>query len=143
MYNETNKKADAVAILESYIQKNPQDTRAYYDIGLLIAEYGDYQKAIIYLEKAKNFTTTNDRVLLNLAKIYAFLGTKNKAESYFATLVQKYPDTQEYYIELFQFYIQNKNTEKAKQTALKILQKFPNFAEKKLLEDFIKGNTLS
>jgi tetratricopeptide (TPR) repeat protein len=140
LYNETNKKEDAVAILESYIQKNPQDTRAYYDIGLLIAEYGDYQKAIIYLEKAKNYTSPNDRVLLNLAKIYAFLGTKNKAESYFTTLVQKYPDTQEYYIELFQFYIQNKNTEKAKQTALKLLQKFPNFSEKKLLEDFIKGN---
>lgn len=140
LYNETNKKSEAVSVLETYIQKNPKDTRAYYDIGLLIAEYGDYQKAIVYLEKAKNVTSPNDRVLLNLAKIYAFLGTNNKAESYFTTLVQKYPETQEYYVELFQYYIQNKKTEKAKQTAIMLLQKFPNFAERKLLEDFIKGN---
>ena len=75
-----------------------------------------------------------------LAKIYAYLGTKNKAESYFVELTQKFPQTQEYYVELFQFYIQNQKTTKAKQTAIILLQKFPSFPERTLLEDFIKGN---
>ena len=99
----------------------------------------DSTKVYVYLEKAKNNVTPNDRIILNLAKIYDYLGNKKQAENYFNQLVQNFPLVQEYYVELFQFYIKKKNTIKAKQTAVKILQKFPDFAERDLLENFINS----
>ena len=139
LYKQTNQKEEAINVLESYLQKNSKDSQAFYDIGLLIAEYGDYKKAAFYLEKAKTNINPNDRITLNLAKIYAYLDQKPKAEGYYKELVQNFPQVEEYDVELFQFYITNQNIEKAKQAAIHILNKYPNFKERNVLENFIQG----
>ncbi|MNY31392.1 tetratricopeptide repeat protein [compost metagenome] len=137
LYNATNRIPEAILVFDNYLKKNPYDFQAFQAVGLLLGETGDYKKASIYLEKAKTGIAQNERIVLNLAKIYAYLGEKEKAERYFASLVSQYPTNSEYYLALFEFYTQQKNYPKAKNIALSILQKFPQIPERKQIEYYI------
>jgi tetratricopeptide (TPR) repeat protein len=137
LYNATNRIPEAILVFDNYLKKNPYDFQVFQVVGLLLGESGDYKKAAIYLEKAKIGIAQNERIVLNLAKIYAYLGEKEKAERYFASLVSQYPTNSEYYLALFEFYTQQKNYPKAKNIALSILQKFPQIPERKQIEYYI------
>lgn len=137
LYNNTNKKNEAIRIFKKYLINNPEDGDTTYSLGLLLAEIGHYEEAVLYLEKAKETILENNRIILNLAKIYAYLKKEEKAEHYFKILIERSPNELEYYIALFEFYIQINNSNKAKVIAQDIITKFPDFQERTTLENFI------
>lgn len=137
LYNATNRIPEAILVFDNYLKKNPNDFQVFQAVGLLLGESGDYKKAAVYLEKAKSGIAQNERIVLNLAKIYAYTGEKEKAERYFVSLVSQYPSNSEYYMALFEFYTQQKNYPKAKNIALLLLQKFPQIPERKQIEYYI------
>ncbi len=137
LYNSIGKKDEAVKIFKKYLESNKEDGTIMYDLGLLLAEMSRYEEAVVYLEKAKDRLVENERIILNLAKIYAYLKKKEKAEKYFKVLVENNPNELEYYRVLFEFYIQTNKTNKAKVIAQNIITKFPNFQEKKVLENYV------
>ncbi|MFV0237252.1 MAG: tetratricopeptide repeat protein [Flavobacteriales bacterium] len=137
LYNFTNRKEKAVNTFKTYLEHNSEDYNTVYSLGLLLAEIGHYEEAVLYLEKAKERLSENNRVIFNLAKIYTYLKKEQKAENYFKILIRNNSENLEYYKSLFEFYIQTNNPKKAKVIAESIITKFPDFQEKKVLEDFI------
>ncbi len=137
LYNDIGKKEEAVLLFKEYLENNKEDGTIMYDLGLLLAEIGRYEESVVYLEKTKEKLVENERIILNLAKIYAYLKKKEKAEYYFKKILENNSDELEYYIALLEFYIQSNRQKDAKILAKDILVKFPDFQQRKALENLV------
>ncbi len=136
LYHKMGNIEEAVKVFKEYLAHNEEDGNTFYEVGLLLAEKGNYEEATVYLEKAKTMLK-EERITLNLAKIYAYLGNDTTAEKYFKSLIQDNSEALEYHMALLEFYVQKKKVQKAKQEAKEIIQKFPDYEGKEALENFV------
>jgi len=92
---ETSAEEACVALYEALCSSIANEAYAiYYDSGSAAFEEGDYDKAIIELNKALKFAPDDADALFLLANAYYDSGNRSSAAGVYTQIVEKYPDTE-------------------------------------------------
>lgn len=78
------------------VRLDPGRYEAYGDVGALYAEKGDFQDAIIYLDKSRELNPNSAGVYFNLGELYLKTGRKDKAVENFRKAVSLDPGNPQY-----------------------------------------------
>ena len=125
LYNQMGEKGKTEKLFKEVISDYPEYYEASYSLGLLFAEQKKYQEAAKYLEIAAKSMPGRTRIYYNLALLYQQMGAINKAEQSYKTLLAKEPENIDYLYACAYFYVQEKQNEKARKLAEKMIEKFP------------------
>lgn len=82
---------DAELYCLSALKQNEKSVKANKNMAIIYRDTGQYDKAILYLEKAKEIDGDDVSVLVSLAGVYFLLGEKEKAEIYFKKTISDFP----------------------------------------------------
>lgn len=74
---------DGLQLVESKLRKNPLVGENHAFVGLFQARLGNQEKAIAAAYEAFRLDSTNDEVVMKIARIYAILGKKEKMLEWF------------------------------------------------------------
>ncbi|MCF8374170.1 MAG: tetratricopeptide repeat protein [Bacteroidales bacterium] len=125
LYNSIGKPQKSEELFLDYLSHNPKDGNVLYSYGLLLSELGKYRESLEYLLKARAESPGNARIDYNIAMMYDFFKENSQAEKYLKSAIAKDEMNIEFYSALLEFYIKNNETEKARQTARDITNRFP------------------
>ncbi len=141
LYNGIGKNAEALKLLISVIEENPEMGDPLYSLGLLQAEMGDYDKAIISLNKATKLLPNRPRVWFNLFRLLEFNKETTNAENALNMCLEIEPSNLEFLYAKIEFMLKQKNQKGAVDAAKKVLEYYPNSPDKAELLNFI--NTMN
>jgi tetratricopeptide (TPR) repeat protein len=104
---EANEKADAQKAFETAIEwqgDSPRDAQPFLNLGTLLAERGDNEKALPYLKKAVMLAGDNPKAHEELAKAYSLTGQLEPAQSELEMAVKLAPESVSLHYQLAQIY---------------------------------------
>jgi len=81
----------------SAIENNYVSVRVYKAIGTIYRNFGEYDKAINYLEKGRDLDFGNVSIIVALASVYNFMGKKDEAEKLYSEAIHISPKNWEAY----------------------------------------------
>ena len=96
--------ADAVSSLESHLANDPDYAQAHNDLGVLLCETGDIEKAGLHLEKALALDDANDTFRRNVADLYLALGRTDDALELYQRVLDGNPGDAEILLRLADIY---------------------------------------
>ncbi|WP_331346017.1 tetratricopeptide repeat protein [Cellvibrio sp. UBA7661] len=73
------------------LKQDEKSVKAYKSMGAIYRDTGQYEKAIVYLEKAKKTNPDDVSVLVALAGVHFLLGEKKKSEDSFKQIISSFP----------------------------------------------------
>ena len=82
------------------IELNPQDDRAYLELGLLYRDQGKFSEAEVVFKKAIELNPQDDRVYFELGRLYQDRGRFSEAELPFKKVLELNPQDDRAYLEL-------------------------------------------
>lgn len=92
---EVNKTASFENLQENFLTLVGEKLAVhYYDIGYESYRSEDYENAILNLERAYQYNTTNGDALFYLGNSYRRMGNDDKAKEIYAKVMDEFPDTQ-------------------------------------------------
>ena len=133
LYNKQGKNKKAEILLKDVVKNHPEVSQAFYSLGLLEAEIGNYEESAKYLKQASEKMPGNSRVFFNLAKILDFLNKTPEAEAAYLKAYSIEPRNGDYLAAIFDFYMKQGNTGKAKEYLKKWIEIYPNDEQAKTL----------
>jgi tetratricopeptide (TPR) repeat protein len=135
LYNREGKNKKAEILLKDVVKNHPEISQAFYSLGLLEAEMGNYKASAQYLNKASEEMPENSRIYFNLAKVLQYLNKIPEAEKAYLKAYALEPYNGDYLAAIFDFYMKNGQTAKAKEYLKKWINIYPNDQEAKDLLD--------
>jgi tetratricopeptide (TPR) repeat protein len=126
LFNSLGENDKAELLLKDVVKKHPGQSAVKYSLGLLLAEMGKYEEAVDYLKMASLEMPNHVRAFYNLGQIEDFLGNIPEAENALLRAYQLEPDGQSVLIALIEFYLKQREFQKAKPLALKYLKTYPD-----------------
>ncbi len=113
-----------------YASDNNTKFIIYYDFAVICYETGDMNKALYYTQEAQKFRNKNSVTAL-LANIYYKKHDYKKAIEQYEILVNEYPQSIMYSVNLAKLYINQRRLIKAAQTLKRLIEANPEAAEDK------------
>ncbi len=125
-YNQAGKNDEARILLQEVISEHPELYEIAYSLGLLHSEMNNYEEAAEYLGRAADGMPSYTRARYNQALALLKLQQWEAGETALNKALQVEPANREYFVTLANFYINFRQTEKAKRLAIKTLEKVPD-----------------
>ncbi len=122
VFNLSGKNNEALKVLQEALKIDPGNDRIYYNLALLYNEMNDKAGAEESLKKAVVLHSQNPRVYYNYGLLLQQKGKINEAVIQMQKAVVLSPGDAELNYALCWLYVQSKQTEKAKQAAVKLKQ---------------------
>lgn len=119
----------AIEKAQQLIQQEPQHFNAYYLLGQIYANLGQYQKASAYCEEALKIDSTSIAVYYLLMEISEEMGDINKAKMLLKRIIYFYPSAVVAYLHLATIYENENDKIRAKkmyQTAFNLMKNLPS-----------------
>jgi len=112
---------EAIALLEQFLEQNPEAYQAHLSIGDCYREKGDYDKAIEEYNRAMELASTDEemgketsaRALAALGEIYLRKEDFEKAQNYFKQSIETYPDNEVLAYNVGEIYFSNRKIDEA------------------------------
>ena len=84
---------NAEKLYKSYMDKHPEDYGIYNQYGAYLINRGDYENALVYIEKGLKLATEEEQqeLLFNQAVCHEYMGKYQEAYQLFQTYLSKYP----------------------------------------------------
>ena len=114
LYESQNKLAKAKTCLKNSIQLNPESSKAYRNLGILLLKQKSYASARVYIEKALDLDYSDCLTHLNLGKIMKQSKQYADAELHFLTALDINPKYVVCMLEIALLYLVMKNKREAK-----------------------------
>lgn len=127
-YNRTGKNNEAKKLLTEVVQQQPELYEVAYSLGLLLAEMNDFDGAARYLEMAADGMPDYSRPRYNQALSLLKLKRWQEGEEALLKAIQADPANLEYFATLSNFYLDFRQTAKARSLSESILQQVPDHA---------------
>ncbi|MDR0540770.1 MAG: tetratricopeptide repeat protein [Dysgonamonadaceae bacterium] len=104
---------EAIALYEELIGEHPQDAELYYHLSNLYLQQKDSDKAIEALNGLENNMGVNEAVSLQKYRLYKSSGKDDAALRVIEALAAKFPTESKYQILIGDFYLENRELDKA------------------------------
>lgn len=88
LFNELNKKDEAVTILTGLLKKKPENFKATQLLGDILCESGNYKEALSVYMNARKYNSNNYDLYYNLGMVYTMLNDFNNAKIYYNKAAQ-------------------------------------------------------
>ncbi|GAF05124.1 multiheme c-type cytochrome [Saccharicrinis fermentans] len=138
LYNSKGEPKKAELLLKDYLKHMPEDGNTMFTYALFLSEQKRYDESMTWLLKASKYSPNNPRIFYNIAMMYDFRNNMKDAETYLQKAVEINPADISYYMGMLNLYIKYQQTDKTKNTAKEILEKFPNIPDKEHIEAILK-----
>jgi len=138
IYNRQGQNLKAETLLREVVEGQPDMYEIQYSLGLLLAEQKKYAEAVRHLETAAAGLPLHSRVYYNLGQLLAFLKRDQEAEASLKTALGLEPGNQEFLYALAEFYLKQREFEKARPIALQMVERYPDWRLGKEILDFIQ-----
>ncbi len=138
LYNSKGEYDKTELLLKDYLKYMPTDGNTTFTYALFLTERKRYDESMEYLLKASKLSPQNDRIMYNIAMMYDFQNNINNAELYLNKAIKISPDNMNHYVAMLNLYMKYQKTDKSKNTARTILDKFPNVPNKDQIEAILK-----
>ncbi len=92
MYHRDNRNEEAIKVMKKALEKEPKDYYlVHFNIGVVFSEMGDYEKAMVHLQKALNGDPRNPKIHQEVATLYLRRGDLEKARMHFEEVLKTNP----------------------------------------------------
>ncbi|MEN8193950.1 MAG: multiheme c-type cytochrome [Bacteroidota bacterium] len=125
-YNQQGRNDEAEILLRDLINNHSELADANYYLGLLLAEKKEYVEAIHFMQKASQLIPERARINYNTGLMLQYLGRNKEAEAEFLYALDKESNNFDFLYALTDHYIKTNKIDKAKYTAEKLKQLFPD-----------------
>ena len=119
----------------------PEMGDAYYSLGLLQAEMGNYEKSAITLQKATELSPFRSRIWFNLYNLLEFKNNTSEAQNALEKCLELEPRNLEFLYAKIEFLLKQKRKNEAVNVAKIILEYYPDSPDKDDLQNFIDLNS--
>ena len=109
----------------SVIDQDESSVRAYNAIGAIYRDFGDYKKAIEYLEKGRAIDRDNVSIMITLASVYKSMRDLQTAEDLYTEAIALFPKSWEAYSGYGYFLTENGRFDEAIKNYQKVLEFVP------------------
>ena len=138
LYNSKGEYDKTELLLKDYLKYMPTDGNTTFTYALFLTERKRYDESMEYLLKASKLSPQNDRIMYNIAMMYDFQNNIKNAELYLNKAIKISPDNMNHYVAMLNLYMKYQKTDKSKNIARTILDKFPNVPNKDQIEAILK-----
>ena len=132
LYESQNKLAKAKTCLKNSIQLNPESSKAYRNLGILLLKQKSYASARIYIDKALDLDYSDCLTHLNLGKLMKQSKQYADAELHFLTALDINPKYVVCMLEIAHLHLVMKNQKEAKKYYQKAREISPDISCKDL-----------
>ncbi len=134
LYNSKGEYDKTELLLKDYLKHMPEDGNTMFTYALFLTERQRYEESMKYLLKAYELAPQNPRIPYNIAMMYDFWNKQADAEKYLLKAIKINPNDANTYMALLNLYQKYKLTEKTKDLAREMLNKFPDINDKQQIE---------
>ncbi|MDD4954732.1 MAG: tetratricopeptide repeat protein, partial [Candidatus Omnitrophica bacterium] len=82
IYTNSKNFEEAITCFNKTIELNPQNVKAYLNMGAIFGELKKYNEALTVLNKALSLEKNNPKIYYNIAMVYMSNANKKKAAAY-------------------------------------------------------------